>query len=56
MWPAGCHFYDRCPIHVAACAAAPIPLEALSGGPGHAARCIRADPRTASDRTNGLIA
>jgi peptide/nickel transport system permease protein len=40
-WPAGCHFYDRCPVHVAECAAAPIPLEPLSSGPGHVARCIR---------------
>src|SRR5262249_13142294 len=42
-WPPGCHFYDRCPIHVAECAAAPVPLESLATGAGHTARCIRAD-------------
>jgi peptide/nickel transport system permease protein len=55
-WPTGCHFYQRCPVHVAECAAAPVPLEALSNGPGHSARCIRADTRAAADRTNGTIA
>jgi peptide/nickel transport system permease protein len=52
-WPRGCHFYDRCPIHVAECAAAPIPLERLGAGSGHAARCIRADTRAAADRVEG---
>jgi oligopeptide/dipeptide ABC transporter ATP-binding protein len=41
-WPRGCHFYDRCTVRVAACAAAPVLLEELGNGPGHTARCIRA--------------
>jgi peptide/nickel transport system permease protein len=56
MWPPGCHFYDRCPVHIAACASAPVPLEPLGAEPGHAARCIRADTRPAGDRVNGKIA
>jgi peptide/nickel transport system permease protein len=55
-WPTGCHFYERCPVRVAECATAPVLLESLSNGPGHAARCIRADTRAAADRANGKIA
>jgi peptide/nickel transport system permease protein len=55
-WPAGCHFYDRCPVRIAECAAATVPLELLTGSSDHAARCIRADARTASDRVNGIVA
>ncbi len=42
-WPIGCHFYDRCPVHVDACAAAPIPLDAVRRRLDHVARCLRAD-------------
>jgi oligopeptide/dipeptide ABC transporter ATP-binding protein len=56
MWPPGCHFYDRCPVHIAACASAPVPLEPLDAGSGHAARCIRVGTRAVSDRVNGKIA
>jgi peptide/nickel transport system permease protein len=55
-WPKGCHFYERCPVHITECAAAPVLLEPLSNGSGHATRCIRADTRAAADRTNGKIA
>jgi peptide/nickel transport system permease protein len=55
-WPKGCHFYERCPVHITECAVAPVLLEPLSNGSGHATRCIRADTRAAADRTNGKIA
>jgi peptide/nickel transport system permease protein len=55
MWPQGCHFYDRCPVHIAACASEPVRLEPLGSGPGHAARCIRADTRHVGDRVNGKV-
>ncbi|CAN5153436.1 dipeptide/oligopeptide/nickel ABC transporter permease/ATP-binding protein [soil metagenome] len=39
-WPVGCHFQDRCPFAVAACAERPIPLIAV-GDEDQSARCIR---------------
>jgi oligopeptide/dipeptide ABC transporter ATP-binding protein len=39
--PTGCFFYSRCPLHVDACAAAPVPLRAIA--PGHEVACIRVD-------------
>jgi peptide/nickel transport system permease protein len=42
-WPVGCHFFDRCPVRTAACAAGAIPLLPVLQRPDHEARCIRAD-------------
>ncbi|CAN5120235.1 dipeptide/oligopeptide/nickel ABC transporter permease/ATP-binding protein [soil metagenome] len=41
-WPVGCHFRDRCPFAVEACAQAPIPLFEIEGK-DQSARCIRID-------------
>jgi peptide/nickel transport system permease protein len=40
-WPGGCHFFERCPIRVDACALSAIPLLAVADD--HEARCIRAE-------------
>jgi peptide/nickel transport system permease protein len=42
-WPVGCHFFDRCPVRLDACAAGPIPLLPVLGREEHDARCLRAD-------------
>jgi peptide/nickel transport system ATP-binding protein len=39
--PSGCAFHPRCAIALPACAERAIPLQPI--GPGHSARCIRAD-------------
>ena len=39
LFPAGCRFAPRCPHTIAACEAAPPPLE--DGGPDRSVRCIR---------------
>ena len=39
LFPAGCRFAPRCPHAIAACEAAPPPLE--EGGPDRSVRCIR---------------
>ena len=46
-WPRGCHFFDRCPVHLPSCAAGPIPLE--HAAPGHLSRCIRTHEPLAQD-------
>jgi peptide/nickel transport system permease protein len=40
QWPQGCHFADRCPDRIAACATLPIPLTKQDGDRS-LARCIR---------------
>jgi peptide/nickel transport system ATP-binding protein len=39
--PPGCRFADRCGLAIAACSAAPPPMQAVA--PGHGAACIRLD-------------
>jgi peptide/nickel transport system permease protein len=55
-WPTGCHFYDRCPIHITECSASAVPLEVLNASTDHTARCIRASAPTSSDQTSGRVA
>jgi peptide/nickel transport system permease protein len=40
-WPVGCHFQPRCPLAVAECAAAPVPV--FEPHPAHFTRCLRHD-------------
>lgn len=54
-WPAGCHFYDRCPIHIAECSASPVPLEVLNADTGHVARCIRVGTLVSGDQASGRV-
>lgn len=55
-WPRGCHFFDRCPVHVEACMPAAIPLTPVAGAPDHAARCIRADELLYGNQLEGQVA
>jgi oligopeptide/dipeptide ABC transporter ATP-binding protein len=40
-WPVGCHFYPRCPLATAECAAAPVPV--FEPVTAHHTRCLRHD-------------
>jgi len=48
-WPVGCHFQSRCPLAVAACREAPIPLFVVDAAAprSRTSRCIRIDELTA---------
>ncbi len=47
-WPPGCHFFDRCPVRIDACASGPIQIATLLVAGDHDTRCIRADELVAT--------